>query len=72
MTDVILGEWEVIAGKLLAALDGDDNVAVVVNEDTLNLLIEALDWADLGDVEKERKADQLLAALRMLRKESFR
>ncbi len=66
---VAMAKREVIQGKLLAALDDDDKVAIVLSEEDLDLLIEIVALSRIK--ESHFKIDAMWADLRQLRKEAF-
>lgn len=63
---------QVIDNKLLAALDDEEKVAIVTNEDDVELLIDALSfYAQAADAENRDKAATFIADLMQLKREAF-
>jgi hypothetical protein len=62
---------EVIENKLLAALSDDGVVAILASERDLSVMIAALEYAMLGNREQTRKARELAADMRKLKRAAF-
>lgn len=62
---------EVIENKLLAALSEDGVVAILASEQDLSVMIAALEYAMLGNREQTRKARELAADMRKLKRSAF-
>lgn len=64
---------QVIDSKLLAALDDDDKVAMILSEADLMFLIKTLEWSNLKmfDDDEREKLNDLLEAMVRLGQEAF-
>lgn len=69
--EVVPTRREVIANQLLSALDDRTKVAILADEEDLNLLIRALDELRVYDSKLNRKRVQYVEDLRLLRKSTF-
>lgn len=61
----------VIEQKLLTALGAESTVAILASKQDLDVLIAALEYAMLGRREQTKKARELAAGMRQLRREAF-
>jgi len=68
---VELTKREVIERKLLTALEDDNTVAILASKQDLDVMVAALDYAMLSDKNQTRKARELAAGMKQLRREAF-
>lgn len=73
-TRVLPAKREIIQDRLLASLDDKSKVAIVVNKDDLDLLIEGMVYVYTNSLKrgyKRKKSKEFLDDMRKLRKHAF-